>query len=133
MRRRTLALGATALIVLTLMCAALTLRGWASQSSALVMGGARDVNIVQRGVSRMHLTYRLPDGQTTHNLREFLTQRGWRRISMPNSERLTLSYVRSGWPRAIREILVVTIDPLDREVVDLQFARCVVSRWVGCF
>jgi len=116
-----------------LLCGSAAAREWLAQSDKLVMRGAGDVQIARRGLSQMHLTYRLPAGQTIRDLRQFFIQQGWRRINLPNSERATLSFARSGWPTAIREILVITLDPQQRENVDLQFARCLVFTWVKCF
>lgn len=133
MRRGTLRLGIGTLLLITLLCGSVAIHGWLTQSNKLVMGGARNVQIARRGLSQLHLSYRLPDGQRIRDLRDFLTRQGWRRISLPNSERLTLSFVRTGWPQAIREILVITLDPEHRDMVDMQFGRCFVSTRVDCF
>jgi hypothetical protein len=128
-----LMLGVGAVVLMTLLCGSVAVRAWLAQSDKLVMRGARDVQIARRGLSQLHLTYRLPDGQTIRDLRLFFTEQGWRRVTLSNSERSTLSFVRSGWPKTIREILVITLDPQRREIVDLQFARCFVFTWVKCF
>jgi len=126
-------LGVGAVALLVLLCGAAAVREWLAQGDTLVMRGARDVTIARRGLSQLHLTYRLPDGQTISDLRIFLTEQGWRRVTLSNSDPTTLSFARRGWPTVIREILVITLDPQHREIVDLQFARCVVSSWVRCF
>ena len=132
MRRRTLMLGVGAIVLMILLCGSVAVREWLAQSDQLVPRGARDIKIARRGLSQLHLTYRLPNGQTIRDLRVFLTEQGWRRVAFSNSEPTTLSFARTGWPNMIREILVITLDPQHRELVDLQFARCFVSTWVKC-
>jgi hypothetical protein len=133
MRRRLLQglLGGLALVIV--LCAAGTARWWAGQGGALVMSGARNVQIVRQGVSQLHLTYRLPAGQTVYDFRRFLISQGWQRIVFPNYDRTTLSFARAGWPQQIREILVMTIDPQQPDLIDLQFGRCLRTAWVRCF
>jgi hypothetical protein len=133
MRRRTLILAAGAVVLMTLLCGSVAVREWLAQGDKLVIRGARDVTIARRGLSQLHLTYRLPNGRTINDLRIFLIEQGWRRVTFSNSDRTTLSFARRGWPAMIREILVITLDPQHREIVDLQFARCFVSTWVKCF
>jgi len=126
-------LGAGAVVLMILLCSSGAAREWLARGDRLVMRGARDVKLARRGLSQLHLTYRLPHGQTINDLRIFLTEQGWRRVRFSNSDRTTLLFVRLGWPNMIREVLVITFDPQQREMVDLQFARCVVSPWVRCF
>ena len=120
------------MVLVVLLCGSVAVREWLAQGDKLVMRGARDVKIARRGLSQLHLTYRLPDGRTLNDLRKFLIEQGWRRVRSSNSDRTTLSFARLGWPNMLREILVITLDPQHREIVDLQFARCFVSTWVKC-
>jgi hypothetical protein len=126
-------LGVGAAVLMIALCGSVAIREWMVQGNQLVMRGARDVRLARRGLSQLHLTYRLPAGQTINDLRIFLIDQGWRRVRFSNSDRTTLSFARLGWPSMIREILVITLDPQHREIVDLQFARCFVSTWVKCF
>jgi hypothetical protein len=133
MRRQFLVCLLGGLTLLSVICAAGTARWWASQGGALVMSGARDVRVVRQGVSQLHLTYRLPAGQTVYDFRRFLSGQGWQRIVFPNYDRTTLSFARAGWPEQIREILVMTIDPQQPDLIDLQFGRCLRPAWIRCF
>src|SRR5689334_13224131 len=110
MRRRTLVLGLGAVALMLILCSSVAVREWLAQSDRLVMRGARDVTIARRGLSQLHLTYRLPAGRTISDLRRFLIEQRWRRVRFSNSDRTTLSFVRQGWPTVVREILVVTLD-----------------------
>lgn len=133
MRRRTLMLTLGVVTLLALGCAAGSARAWLGQGTELVLAGASDVSIMRKGLSGVHIRYRLPRGQTFNDVRRLLNVLGWRRVSGPNFDRTTLSFARAGWPQPIREILVLAVDPADHAVIDMDFARCLNWDTVRCF
>ena len=133
MRHRALQLALVAMLLLTLLCSAGSVRVWFSQGRNLIMSGAGNVQINRQGAMRLHITYQLPDNQTRHDLRVFLVRQGWRRAGLSNVDRETvMTFVRPGWRGRSREVLVVTIDPSHR-IVDMQFGHCVtIGAWATC-
>ena len=133
MRHRAVQLTLAAVLLLTLLCGGGSLRVWSSQGRNLIMHGAGNVQINRRGAMRLHITYQLPAKQTRHNLRVFLMRQGWRRASLSNVDRETvMTFVRPGWRGRMREVLVVTTDPV-RRIVDMQFGHCVtIGAWATC-
>ena len=134
MRRLVLSVALGSMFVLTLLCGVGMLHVWSGQGQELVMQGASDVRIDQRGASRLRITYRLPPNQTRHDLRLFLLQQGWRKAGLSNIDRETvMTFVRPGWPSQMRDILIISTDPRDHQLVDIRFGRCVTIRtWVNC-
>lgn len=133
MRRRIYALAWGSVTLLALVCGGMATRAWQAEGYELVLPGASDLRIERSGLAHIHIRYLLPAGQTTHDLTLFLKQQGWQRITFPNIDRTTLSFSRPGWPNQIREIMIVTIDPLERRRADLQFGRCLRFAGVYCF
>jgi hypothetical protein len=120
-------------IALTLLCGVGSFRLWYDRGWDLVMRGASDVQIARRGAIRLQISYRLPPGQTRLDLRAFLKGQGWRRAEINNLERETkMTFVRPGWNRQVREVLIITFDRSHR-VVDLRFGHCVrIGTWTTC-
>ena len=133
MRRRALQAALVSVVTLTLLCGVGSFRIWAGRGWDLVMRGASDVRIARGGAIRLHITYQLPTGRTRHDLRAFLLRQGWRRVEFNNLERETMmTFVRPGWNRQMREVLVITIDR-SRRIVDLRFVHCVrIGTWSTC-
>jgi hypothetical protein len=133
MRRRLLIMAVSVVTLLTVLCVAGAGRAWLLRGRELVMPGATDLQIDRRGAFHLNITYRYPAGDTLHDLTQHLVRQGWRRIRFPNSERNTLSFVRLGMAGRMREILVLTLDPNDHQLANLQFSRCVtVGSWFSC-
>jgi hypothetical protein len=134
MRRLGLSVAIGSLFVLMLLCGVGSLRAWSSQGQNLVMRDASDVRIERRGAARLHITYRLPPHQTRYHLRRFLIRQGWQRARVSNIDRETsMAFVRPNWSSRVREILIVTTDPRNHQLVDMQFGRCVtIGTWVNC-
>jgi hypothetical protein len=135
MRRLALNLALGSLLMLIALCGLGSLRVWAGQGRELVMPGAGEVRIDRSGVSRLQISYHLPPRKTRDNLRLYLLQQGWRRISDSNVDRETvMTFVRPGWLRQVREILIITTDPRKPRFVNIRFGRCVrISTWLNCF
>jgi hypothetical protein len=133
MRRRAWQAALMIVLALTLLCGVGSFWAWSDRGRDLVMGGARSVQIVRRGAARMQITYQLPPGQTRFDLRAFLLRQGWRSADFSNVERETMmTFVRPGWSRQVREVLVITIDRSSR-VVDLRFGNCIrLGSWSTC-
>ena len=133
MRRRVLASAAAGLVLVVLLCGVGTLRAWTSQGEYFVLPGASEIQIDRRGPFRMSVAYRLPSGQTLHDLSQHFVHLGWRRLRSPNIDRGTVSFARSFWTGQVREILIISVDPSDRKLAQLQFARCFrVGAWTRC-
>lgn len=133
MRRMMLAVALGGLVGMLLLCGAGTVRAWSTAGHELVMPGAGDVRIDRDGIFRLHVTYQLPKGSTLHDLAQYLTQRGWRRIRFPNADRSIMSFARTSWATQLREIAVVTLDSSDRHLAEIRFSRCLnVRSWVNC-
>jgi hypothetical protein len=133
MRRRVLLAAAGGLLLMTLLCGVGTLRAWTAQGQHLVLPGASEVQIDRRGPFRLSIVYRLPGRKTLHDLSQHFVRQGWRRLRSPNTDRSTVSFARSQWSGQMREILIVSVDPDDRRVAQLQFARCFrVNTWARC-
>ena len=133
MRQRALQIALMAVLLLTLLCGVGSLRVWFGRGVELVMRGARDPQIDRRGIFRLHITYQLPPRQTRHELRAFLLQQGWKRISFSNLDRETvMTFVRPSGYSQVREILVITMDRSHRQV-DMRVGRCItIGPWVHC-
>jgi hypothetical protein len=133
MRRRAVQIALASVLMLTLLCGIGSFWAWSGRGWDLVMRDASDVRIVRRGAVRMQITYRLPPKRTRLDLRAFLVRQGWRRVELSNAEReTTMTFVRPGWNRQMREVLVITIDR-SRRLVELRFGQCVsVDTWSTC-
>jgi hypothetical protein len=133
MRRRVLVVAAAGLVLMVLLCGVGTLRAWSAQGQFLVLPGASEVQVDRRGPFRVSVTYRLPAGQTLHDLTQHFVHLGWRRLRSPNTDRSTASFARSFWIGQMREILIISVDPGDRNLAQLEFTRCFrVSVWARC-
>jgi hypothetical protein len=132
-RRRALQVGLVSVLALTLLCGVGSFRAWSGRGWDLVMRDASQVRIARRGAVRLQITYRLPPNRTRLDLRAFLVRQGWRRVEFNNLEReTTMTFVRPGWNRQMREVLVITIDR-SRRLVELRFGQCVsVGTWSTC-
>jgi hypothetical protein len=133
MRRRALQVALASVLALTLVCGVGVFRAWSGRGWELVMRDASDVRIVRRGALRLQITYRLAPKRTRLDLRAFLVRQGWRRVDFNNLEReTTMTFVRPGWNRQVREVLVISIDRT-RHLVDLRFGQCVsIGTWRTC-
>jgi hypothetical protein len=133
MRRRALRVALVSVLALTFLCGVGSFRAWSGRGWDLVMHDASDVRIVRRGAARMQITYQLPPKRTRLDLRAFLVRQGWRRVEFNNLEReTTMTFVRPGWNRRVREVLVITMDR-SRRLVELRFGQCVsIGPWSTC-
>lgn len=133
MRKVALTLTLGGFCLLALLCAAGVLLAQEREGADLVLPGAADVRIDGRGTGRLHISYRFPADRQIHNLRDFLLQQGWRHVRTQSFDNAELIFARRGLFGLTREIALVTLDPAQRAVVDIQVARCLrIASWTSC-
>jgi hypothetical protein len=126
MRRVALTLTLGWYVALLFACGVGVFSAHANQAQAFVSPDARNVQIVQRGPTRMLISYMLPAGQSVSDVSNALEDQGWRltRMQRHDQHSITIVLSRRSFFGVLREVAQFHLRTDNRAIAEIHVNRC---------